>query len=244
MTVDIDNPAAGTLRAELTARLIGKGLTAPAVQAAFRAVPRHAFAPACVSLADGYADTIVVTKRDPAGKIMSSVSAPWVQAYAVEQAALRPGDRVFEVGSGGYQAALLAEVVGRTGHVVTLDIDADITAHARAALDRAATRTSRPSPATASTDIHPPRPMTLSSSRLKQPIFPRSGLTSSLPAEFSSCRCGCARSPAISPCTGAAITWPPPRRCNAASSRCEAPAATLPGGCRCAVTTSSCAWTT
>jgi protein-L-isoaspartate(D-aspartate) O-methyltransferase len=137
MTVDIDNPAAGTLRAELTARLIGKGMTAPQVQAAFRAVPRHAFAPESVSLADAYADTIVVTKRDPSGKIISSVSAPWVHAYAIEQAGLRPGARVLEVGSGGYQAALLAEVVGPTGHVVTLDIDADITAHARAALDRA-----------------------------------------------------------------------------------------------------------
>jgi protein-L-isoaspartate(D-aspartate) O-methyltransferase len=75
-------------------------MTAPEVQAAFRAVPRHAFAPEGVSLADAYADTIVVTKRNPSGKIISSVSAPWVQAYAIEQAALRPGARVLEGGLG------------------------------------------------------------------------------------------------------------------------------------------------
>ncbi len=50
---------------------------------------------------------------------------------------LRSGDRVLEVGSGGYNAALIAELVGATGTVVSIDIDPDVTANARAALDRA-----------------------------------------------------------------------------------------------------------
>jgi protein-L-isoaspartate(D-aspartate) O-methyltransferase len=45
----------------------------------------------------------------------------------------RTGDR----SSGGYNAALIAELVGPGGHVVTVDIDADITTAARTYLDRA-----------------------------------------------------------------------------------------------------------
>lgn len=42
----------------------------------------------------------------------SSISAPWLQAVVLEQAGLRPGLRVLEIGSGGYHAALLAVLVG------------------------------------------------------------------------------------------------------------------------------------
>ncbi|MEU4594489.1 methyltransferase, FxLD system [Micromonospora aurantiaca (nom. illeg.)] len=41
------------------------------------------------------------------------------------------------LGSGGYNAALIAEIVGRTGSVTTVDIDADVIARARAGLQRA-----------------------------------------------------------------------------------------------------------
>ncbi|MCO8273830.1 methyltransferase, FxLD system [Actinoplanes sp. TRM 88003] len=55
----------------------------------------------------------------------------------IEQARLRPGSRVLEVGSGGCNAALLAEVVGPTGTTVTVDIDPRVTAGARSALIQA-----------------------------------------------------------------------------------------------------------
>src|SRR5262249_23692318 len=45
--------------------------------------------------------------------------------------------RVLEVGSGGYNAALLAELVGPSGQVTTIDIDPDITERARSLLDAA-----------------------------------------------------------------------------------------------------------
>lgn len=54
-----------------------------------------------------------------------------------EQAEIEPGMRVLEVGSGGYNAALLAELVGEAGTVVTADIDAEIVKRARACLDAA-----------------------------------------------------------------------------------------------------------
>jgi len=59
-------------------------------------------------------------------------------AIQLEQLDLRPGQRVLEVGAGtGYNAALLAHLVGPAGHVVSLDIDADLVERARAGLDRA-----------------------------------------------------------------------------------------------------------
>jgi protein-L-isoaspartate(D-aspartate) O-methyltransferase len=126
------------LRTDLVTQLLAKSwIRTPAVEAAFRAVPRHRFVPDAVTAAEAYQDTIVATKRGPDGKSMSTVSAPYLQAYMLEEAMLGPGSRVLEVGSGGYNAALAAEVVGPYGHVVTVDIDADITANARAYLDRA-----------------------------------------------------------------------------------------------------------
>jgi protein-L-isoaspartate(D-aspartate) O-methyltransferase len=45
--------------------------------------------------------------------------------------------RVLEVGSGGYNAALIAELAGPGGQVTTVDIDPEVTARARAGLDAA-----------------------------------------------------------------------------------------------------------
>ncbi|ACU77766.1 protein-L-isoaspartate(D-aspartate)O-methyltransferase [Catenulispora acidiphila DSM 44928] len=136
-TADVDlDSRAETLRHTLVDQLMADGrITTTAVEAAFRAVPRHAFAPE-VDLDASYADDTVKTKFDETGTCLSSLSAPWLQALMIEQAALQSGDRVLEIGSGGYQAALLAEVVGRTGRVVTLDIDPDITNRAAIGLER------------------------------------------------------------------------------------------------------------
>ncbi|HWS37676.1 MAG TPA: methyltransferase, FxLD system [Actinoplanes sp.] len=126
------------LRTALVARLLAKEwIRTAAVETAVRTVPRHLFVPGTVTATEAYEDTVVATRRGPDGRTTSSVSAPWLQAYMLEEAALRPGSRVLEIGSGGYNAALIAEVVGPHGHVVTVDIDADITAGARSYLDRA-----------------------------------------------------------------------------------------------------------
>ena len=127
-----------TARQQLVDQLMAKGrLTRPEVAAAFLAVPRHEFAPAGTGVEAAYADDVVVTKKNAVGATSSSISAPWLQAYMIETAQLRPGSRVLEIGSGGYNAALLAEVVGPGGTVVSVDIDADVVANTRAALDRA-----------------------------------------------------------------------------------------------------------
>lgn len=141
MNVDVEAASPDALRADLTAQLVTDNwIRTPQVEAAFRAVPRHLFVPDTVPPAAAYADTVVITKRDNAGNATSSVSAPWLQAYMLEQARLRPGSRVLEIGSGGYNAALIAEIVGAGGQVTTVDIDPDVARQAESELDRAGYR--------------------------------------------------------------------------------------------------------
>ncbi|MFD5583328.1 methyltransferase, FxLD system [Streptomyces sp. NPDC127063] len=115
------------LRHRLVDQLLAAGHVRTAtVEAALRRVPRHAFAPE-VPVQTAYANGIIPTRHTPDGRISSSVSAPWLQAVMLESARLRSGHHVLEVGSGGYNAALIAELVGRTGQVTTVDIDPDVT---------------------------------------------------------------------------------------------------------------------
>lgn len=116
------------LRNQVVDDLIAEGtiVSAP-VEAMMRKVPRELFAPG-VNLEEVYHGyTSVVTKRDENGGSISSVSALHLQAHMLEQAEITVGMRVLEVGSGGYNAALLAELVGPSGQVTTVDIDEDVT---------------------------------------------------------------------------------------------------------------------
>jgi protein-L-isoaspartate(D-aspartate) O-methyltransferase len=101
------------------------------VERAMRTVPRDRFAPEA-DLQDAYHPfNAVVTKQDEHGIAASSVSAPQIQAMMLEQADVQPGHRVLEIGSGGYNAALIAELVGESGRVTTVDIDPQVTDRAR-----------------------------------------------------------------------------------------------------------------
>jgi protein-L-isoaspartate(D-aspartate) O-methyltransferase len=104
------------------------------VAQAFLAVPRHLFLPES-TIEDAYKDGAIVTKRREDGLPISSSSQPSIMAVMLEQLDVRPGMRVLEVGAGtGYNAALLAHLAGPGGHAVTVDIDEDIVAGARAHL--------------------------------------------------------------------------------------------------------------
>ncbi|NUR25549.1 MAG: methyltransferase, FxLD system, partial [Catenulispora sp.] len=111
-------------------------VTTPRLDAAFRVVPRHRFAPG-LPLELAYANQVVFVKRDRAGVPTSSVSAPDIQAIMLEQAGIQPGARLLEIGSGGYNAALMAELAGPDGEVTTVDIDPEVAGRARACLDDA-----------------------------------------------------------------------------------------------------------
>ncbi|WP_237531838.1 methyltransferase, FxLD system [Streptomyces venezuelae] len=116
---------AARLRAAMTQTVIDGGWAPSApVQEALRTVPRHRFAPEVNFLAayDG-GDRAVITRYDETGTAISSVSAAWLQADMIEHLGLKPGAVVFEAGSGGYNAELIAHVTGPGGRVVTVDID-------------------------------------------------------------------------------------------------------------------------
>jgi protein-L-isoaspartate(D-aspartate) O-methyltransferase len=127
-----DSAHAWQMRDKLADQLVAdRTIESKEVEAAFRAVPRHLFAPGA-SLEEAYApDRVIARLQDEHGVTISSVSAPQVQAVMLEQAALGPGQRVLEIGSGGYNAALMAEMVSPKGEVTTIDIDPDVADRAR-----------------------------------------------------------------------------------------------------------------
>jgi protein-L-isoaspartate(D-aspartate) O-methyltransferase len=84
-----------------------------AVLAAMRRVPRHRFVPAHLSRM-AYQDTPL-----PIGH-GQTISQPFIVAFMTEAAAVKPGAKVLEIGTGsGYQAAVLAEM---RAQVFTIEI--------------------------------------------------------------------------------------------------------------------------
>ncbi|MGC0415695.1 methyltransferase domain-containing protein [Embleya sp. AB8] len=123
-----DKHAAARLRTTLVERLrlIGSVRT-EAVAHAMSEVPRELFTPGSTSLTEAYRDRVVVLSVDERGLPDSTVSQPAMVALMLEQLAVRPGMRVLEIGTGsGYNAALLATLVGPTGEVVSIEVSAEL----------------------------------------------------------------------------------------------------------------------
>lgn len=125
---------ADVLRAALVRTLLRDGTLHPGrIERALEHVPRHRFLPE-VDLDYAYRDVPIPTKIQ-AGEIVSSSSQPSIMVIMLDQLALQSGQKVLEIGAGtGYNAALLAEIVGRRGEVTTIDLDADIVEGARTGL--------------------------------------------------------------------------------------------------------------
>jgi protein-L-isoaspartate(D-aspartate) O-methyltransferase len=125
------------LRAQLVGLLRERGaLRTGRVAAAFAHVPRHIFVPD-LPPEDVYTDRSIAIKLQD-GVPVSSSSQPAIMAEMIEMLDLRGGERVLEIGAGtGYNAALLAELVGPFGFVATIDVDAELVTAARAHLDDA-----------------------------------------------------------------------------------------------------------
>lgn len=129
--------AADRARARLADALrAANRIRTPAVEEAFRTIPRHLFLPD-VSPAQAYADEAVAVQHVD-GVATSSASQPSMVAIMLEQLGLRPGHRVLEIGAGtGYNAALIARIVGPAGAVTAVDIDAGLVGSAGRHLDAA-----------------------------------------------------------------------------------------------------------
>jgi protein-L-isoaspartate(D-aspartate) O-methyltransferase len=126
------------LRRDLVDDLVARGaISESRVEKAFRAVGRHHFLPGR-PLTEIYSDSALPTHHASDGTALSSSSQPAIMAVMLQQLGLSAGQRVLEVGAGtGYNAALLADLVGPEGRVVSVDIDPGIATEARAGLQRA-----------------------------------------------------------------------------------------------------------
>ncbi len=114
-----------------------KTFTSSTIEEAFRVVPRHLFLPG-VPPDQVYQNQPIVTKQDEHGLPISSSTQPSMMAGMLEQLSLSPGQRVLEIGAGtGYNAALIAHLIGQGGHVVTLDLDRDVVEGAQVHLSNA-----------------------------------------------------------------------------------------------------------
>ena len=119
-------------------------MRSPAVERAFRAVPRMAllekvwsgelgnWTEAELTAELAYAEKALITRLGPHGLPTSSSSQPALVAFMLEQLQLRPGMRVLEIGAGtGYNAALISEIVGDQGLVTSIDYQPDVVEQTR-----------------------------------------------------------------------------------------------------------------
>ena len=116
-------------REAMVAKIRACGLLDPAVLAAMGRVRRHAFFPGGAPEPEiAYGDFPCAIGHD------ATISQPFIVAYMTHRLAIRPGDRVLEIGTGsGYQAAVLAALGAR---VWTQEIVPELAEHARSALER------------------------------------------------------------------------------------------------------------
>ncbi|MBI5070390.1 MAG: protein-L-isoaspartate(D-aspartate) O-methyltransferase [Deltaproteobacteria bacterium] len=115
-------------RDRMVARQIAaRGVTDPRVLEALRQVERHLFVPEPLR-AEAHADRALPLAHG------QTISQPYVVGLMTELAALRPTDRVLEVGTGsGYQAAVLSVLVRE---VYTIEIVEPLALEARERLRR------------------------------------------------------------------------------------------------------------
>lgn len=103
-------------------QVAARGVRDPRVLAALREVERHRFVPSRLRQA-AYDDRPLPIGHD------QTISQPYIVALMTELAAVRPGARVLEVGTGsGYQAAVLSVLAGE---VYTIEIVAPLAEEAR-----------------------------------------------------------------------------------------------------------------
>ncbi len=107
-----------------------RGVRDPAVLSAMEAVPRHVFVPEPIR-SSAYEDRPL-----PIGS-GQTISQPYIVAVMTELLAVRPVDRVLEIGAGsGYQAAIIARIARE---VISIERIAVVAADARRNLAAAGT---------------------------------------------------------------------------------------------------------
>lgn len=94
--------------------------------AALRSVDRRFFLESSAA-AQPYEDRSYSIRRGDDGTRLSSSTAPSLSALMIQALRLEPGNGVLEIGTAsGYNAALLSQVVGPLGSVVSVDVDPEL----------------------------------------------------------------------------------------------------------------------
>ena len=103
-------------RKELVKRLTYEGrIKSHEVEKAFLEIPREVFIPDNIKRY-AYLDTPLEIGQG------QTISAPHMVAIMVEALDLKKGQKVLEIGAGsGYHAAIVAKIVGKDGHVYTIE---------------------------------------------------------------------------------------------------------------------------
>ncbi|UUU32402.1 methyltransferase, FxLD system [Streptomyces sp. CA-210063] len=132
-----NTPALDDLRNQLVDEIIAKRPLPAPIEQALRTVRRDLHLPG-LNQADAYTNQAVTIEDNPNGPLaLSCASVPSTVAMMLAQLNPQPGDHILEIGAGtGYNAALLAELVGAKGQITTIDIDPGVALHAREALNR------------------------------------------------------------------------------------------------------------
>jgi protein-L-isoaspartate(D-aspartate) O-methyltransferase len=130
--------SAAEWRAKLLAYLKEKdSFRTASVEEAFSVVPRESFLPDDIPLEKVYSDEAIPVKFNEAGMATSSSSQPILMVDMLEVLELAEGMHVLEIGAGvGYNAALIAHIVGESGAVTTVDLDPEMAGIANANLQR------------------------------------------------------------------------------------------------------------
>jgi protein-L-isoaspartate(D-aspartate) O-methyltransferase len=125
------------LRHKLVDKLKKEGsVVSPVVEAAMRAIPRELFA-TWLPIKEVYANKAQLNPLT-LGSDESTISQPSAVARFLEGFDLQAGMKILEIGAGtGYQAALIAHIVGDLGKVITIDIAQALIEKARVNLKNA-----------------------------------------------------------------------------------------------------------
>ncbi len=111
----------------VTVQLVDRGIRDSAVLRAMRKVPRHLFVPR------DYENVAYEDGPLPIG-YNQTISQPYIVAFMTEAADPSPSKKALEVGTGsGYQAAILAEIVGK---VYTIEIVPELAGEAEERLKK------------------------------------------------------------------------------------------------------------
>lgn len=160
MQQQLDEQARPYIEALVTTLKQSGAISSPSVEAAFRQVPRHRFLEhfyrreqsngrtqlqeirlsSCPNVETWlqaiYANHPLATVCDEEQTATSSSSAPEAMAFMLEAADVQPGLRVLEIGAGtGFNAGLLATLVGDPHHVFSVEIEPDVAQLAQARLN-------------------------------------------------------------------------------------------------------------